>query len=294
MSLTTPPDASRASSTRSPSCGKPGCGRRGAVQAWRRLQAWGRRLQDRLGCRVLLGVLAEHAEQAAHLGQPGPGGVADRGEPLCARGGQPRRGQPAGLCLHRDHRDVVRDHVVQLAGDPGPLPARQVIGQHPLGFLAGGAVALALLARSPRHRGHRRERDRRRQQDREHPGLGGRRGQAGHGRHPHAPRGGTGQHQGEPEERCPQQRRRGPVTRLAPAGTRPPAAPPPPRSSPARTAPATAPPPGTPSPPRGPGGAVPPARWPAGRTRTSAARSARSPRHGRPVRPARRARLSWR
>ena len=201
MSLTTPPDASRAPSTRSPSCGKPGCGRPARA---RRLQAWGRRLQDRLGCRVLLGVLAEHAEQAAHLGQPGPGGVADRGEPLCARGGQPRRGRPAGLCLHRDHRDVVRDHVVQLAGDPGPLPACQVIGQHPLGFLAGGAVALALLARSPRHRGHRRERDRRRQQDREHPGLGGRRGQAGHGRHPHAPRGGPGQHQGEPEERCPQ------------------------------------------------------------------------------------------
>ena len=200
----------------------------------------------RLGCRVLLGVLAEHAEQAAHLGQPRPGGVADRGEPLCARGGQPRRGQPAGLRLHRDHRDVVRDHVVQLAGDPGPLPARQVIGEHSLGDLAGGAVALALLARSPRHRGHCRERDRRRQQNREHPGLGGRRGQAGRGRHrtcsPVRYRPGSARARGT----APPARRRGPVTRLAPAGTRPPAAPPRPRSSPARTAPATARPPGIP------------------------------------------------
>ena len=64
--------------------------------------------------------------------------------------------------LHRDHRDVVGDHVVQFAGDPGSLAAGQVVGQHPLGSLAGGTVGPALLTGRARHRGHRHERDRRR------------------------------------------------------------------------------------------------------------------------------------
>ena len=199
MSLTTLPDASRAPSTRSPSCGRPGCGRRSApVRAG---PGW---LQVRLRLLVLLGVLAEHAEQAAHLGQPGPGGITDRGEPLRARVRQAGRGQPAGLRLHRDHRDVVRDHIVQLAGDPGPLPPGQVIGQHPLGELAGSAVGLGLLARPPHQRGHRRDRDRRRQQHRQHPGVGVPGPQDGRGpRDRHRPRAGirTRQDQREAEER---------------------------------------------------------------------------------------------
>ena len=138
MSLTTLPEAARASSISSPSCGSPGCGCRSAAGP-------GRPGVGQVGLGQA-GVLAQHAEQAAHLGQPGPGGVADGGEPLGARVGQPGRGQPGGLGLHRDHRDVVGDHVVQLAGDPGPLAAGQVIGQHPLGELAGGAVGPALLA----------------------------------------------------------------------------------------------------------------------------------------------------
>jgi hypothetical protein len=163
-------------------------------------------LEGRLegGC---LGVLAQHAEQAAHLGQPGPGGVADRGQALGARRGQPGGGQPGGLGLHRDHRDVVGHHVVQLAGDPGPLPPGQVIGQHLLGGLAGGPVGPALLVRAPRHRGHRRDRDRRGQQHRQDPGLGARRGQggrgAGHRRPPGTGRGGR-HRDGDPEERHPQ------------------------------------------------------------------------------------------
>ena len=158
----------------------------------------------RLCLPILLGVLAQHAEQAAHLGQPGPGGVADRGEPLSTGRRQRGRGQPGRLRLHRDHRDVVGDHVMQFARDPGPLAAGQVIGQHPLGGLADGAVGPALLAGCPRHRGYRRERDRRRQQHRQHPGLRGRPGQAGRGprdRHRSPADAGTGQHEREREER---------------------------------------------------------------------------------------------
>ena len=69
------PDASRASSSRSLSWRRPGCGLA-------------------LGS-VDLCVLAQHAEQAPHLGQRGAGGVADRGQPLRARGGHAGRGQTA-------------------------------------------------------------------------------------------------------------------------------------------------------------------------------------------------------
>ena len=85
------------------SCCSPGCGRRG----WRSAP----------------GVLAQHAQQPAHLGQRRPGGVADRGQPPRALGGHARGGQPGRLRLHGDHRDVVRHDVVQLAGDARPLAA---------------------------------------------------------------------------------------------------------------------------------------------------------------------------
>jgi hypothetical protein len=85
-------------------------------------------------------VLAEHAEQPPHLGQPGPRGVADLKESPRPGLRQPRRGQPPGLRLYRDHRDVVRDHVMQLAGDPRPLTPRRVRHQRVRQGLAGLAV----------------------------------------------------------------------------------------------------------------------------------------------------------
>ena len=193
------------------------------------------------------GVLAQHAEQAAHLGQPGPGGVTDRGEPLGPRVGQPGRGQPGGLRLDRDHRDVVGDHIVQLAGDPGPLAAGQVIGQHPLGELAGGAVAPVLLARAARDRRHHRDRDRRGQQHREHGRLDPGRGQVDEARRSPAPPGRRSPPAPARARRtAPPARRPAAAIRPGPAGRPPAPARPRPRASPARTAAATAGPPPTP------------------------------------------------
>jgi len=152
ISLTTLPDASRAPSNQVAQL------RQARLRATVRARP-GRPAGSRfwLRLRVLLGVLAEHAEQAAHLvSRPGR---CRRSRRTAARPRpQAGRGQPAGLRLHGDHRDVVRDHVVQLTGDPGPLPPGQVIGQHSLGELTGGAVGLGLLARPPHQCGHRRDR----------------------------------------------------------------------------------------------------------------------------------------
>ena len=124
MSRVPVPEASLASSSSSLSCCRPGWGCRSA----------------HLG----LGVLAQHAEQPPHLGQRRAGGVADRGQPLRAGRGHARRGQPGGLGLHGDHRDVVRHDVVQLAGDPRALPARRVLEQRARDDLLGGAVLRGL------------------------------------------------------------------------------------------------------------------------------------------------------
>ena len=87
--------------------------------------------ESRLGCarQERVGVLAQHAEQPAHLAQRVARGLADRGESLGAFGRHARCRQTGGLGLDRDHRDVVGDHVVQLAGDPGSLAARRVLEQ---------------------------------------------------------------------------------------------------------------------------------------------------------------------
>ena len=45
----------------------------------------------------------------------GPRGVTDRAQPLGRGRRQPGGGDPGRLGLHRDHRDVVGDHVVQFA-----------------------------------------------------------------------------------------------------------------------------------------------------------------------------------
>ena len=140
----------------------------------------------------------------------------------------------------------------------------------------GGAVALALLARAPRHRGHRRERDRRRQQDRStrvSVAAAARPDTAGIRTLPEAVPAST---RASPRNGAAS-RRRGPVTRLAPSRyTATSCAPTPATVSASNSASDSTLAAGAPPPPRGPAGAVQRQRWPAGRTRTAAARSARS------------------
>ena len=73
--------------------------------------------------------VAQDAEQPPHLGQRGAGGVADRGQPLGSGRRHVRGGQPRGLGLYGDDRDVVRDNVMQFPRDPGPLAAGGVLEQ---------------------------------------------------------------------------------------------------------------------------------------------------------------------
>ena len=88
-----------------------------------------------LGCERLVRVVAEHAEQAAHLGQRAAPGLLDRLQHLARRGVRIAEHAPLGARLHDDHRDVVGDHVVQLTRDPRPFLDDR---------LTGGHVALAL------------------------------------------------------------------------------------------------------------------------------------------------------
>jgi ABC-2 type transport system ATP-binding protein len=74
-------------------------------------------------------VSAQDAEQASHLGQRVAGGVADRGEALAPLGRHVRRRQARRLGLHGDHRDVVGDDVVQLAGDPRAFLRGRLLAQ---------------------------------------------------------------------------------------------------------------------------------------------------------------------
>ena len=71
--------------------------------------------------RGVLAAGAQHAQHAAQLGQAGQRARPDLTEALHQL--RRRIGGLVGrrLGLDRDHRHVVGDHVVQLAGDPGPL-----------------------------------------------------------------------------------------------------------------------------------------------------------------------------
>ena len=85
------------------------------------------------GLRVARGlavrVLAEHAEQAPHLAERVARGLADRLEVRAALLRQALGRQTRGLGLDRDRRDVVRDDVVQVAGDARALAHRRLVLQ---------------------------------------------------------------------------------------------------------------------------------------------------------------------
>ena len=92
-------------------------------------------VEPRLGRQRLVRVAAEHAEQAAHLGERAAPALLDRLQHLARRGVRVAEHAPLGAGLQDDHRDVVRDHVVQLTRDPRPFLDDR---------LARGHVALAL------------------------------------------------------------------------------------------------------------------------------------------------------
>jgi hypothetical protein len=86
-------------------------------------------------------VAAQHAEHAAHLGQRLPPGARDRAQRFAGplRRAVQRVSRP--VRLHHHDADVVRDDVVQLAGDPGPLGGRGHLGLRvAFPLQAGGAV----------------------------------------------------------------------------------------------------------------------------------------------------------
>ena len=128
---------------------EPGAGATGGVA--RSVDQVDKVAQPRLWCSHgdRVGVLPQHAEQPSHLAEGLTCGLADGGQPLRALGWHARRRQPGRLGLDRDHRDVVGDHVVELAGDPGPLPTGGVLEQAP-GEVLLGLAACGGLGSGPR------------------------------------------------------------------------------------------------------------------------------------------------
>jgi hypothetical protein len=94
---------------------------RGAQAAGQRRQLADARLRGAAGLKIRV---AEHAEQAAGLGQGLPSAVLDF---LQGRRVRPARGPRPGGVQH-DHAEVVGDDVVQFPGDPGPLSRRGLLG----------------------------------------------------------------------------------------------------------------------------------------------------------------------
>src|SRR5919197_1639625 len=67
------------------------------------------------------GVLAQHPDEAAHLGERATADLLDRLEHLARRAVPAVEDAPLCAGLDDHHRDVGRDHVVELARDPRPL-----------------------------------------------------------------------------------------------------------------------------------------------------------------------------
>ena len=83
------------------------------------------RLRRTLG--VAVDVLAQNAEQPARLGERVARGRGDRLEATASVGRQLRRREPCRLALDGDHRQVMRDDVVQLARDRGSFLHRRLL-----------------------------------------------------------------------------------------------------------------------------------------------------------------------
>ena len=123
--------------------GRPG----GAGRLHELVQAREARL--RVARRLCLRVLAEDAEQPAHLRQRVARGLADRLEVRAALLRQALDRQAGALGLDGDRRDVVSDDVVQVAGDACALAHRGLVLQrvdHRLPRLVALGERLAALA----------------------------------------------------------------------------------------------------------------------------------------------------
>jgi hypothetical protein len=83
-------------------------------------------------------ILPQYAQQPPHLGERGTRSVTDGGQPPSALGRQSGRCEPGRLGLQRDHRDVVRHHVVQFSGDAGAFAAGGVLDEGCRGRSLGG------------------------------------------------------------------------------------------------------------------------------------------------------------
>ena len=88
---------------------------------------------------------AEHAEQAAHLGQRAASGPLDRLQYLAGRLVGAVEDAPLGTGLEDDHRDVMGDHVVQLARDPCPFFDDRLAGDE-VAFAFGNLCAPLAVA----------------------------------------------------------------------------------------------------------------------------------------------------
>ena len=77
--------------------------------------------EARLGRERFVRVATEHAEQTTHLGQRAATRLLDCLQHLAGRGVCVVENAPLGSGLEDDHRDVMGDHVVQLASDSSPL-----------------------------------------------------------------------------------------------------------------------------------------------------------------------------
>jgi hypothetical protein len=101
----------------------------------------------------LVAVAPQHPEQPAHLDQGLAPGGRDRLEGAGRPGRFGRHRHRAGLGLHHHHADVVGDHVVQLAGDPGALGGHRPAGVlGPVPFQPRGPL-LELGGQRPLHPG---------------------------------------------------------------------------------------------------------------------------------------------
>ncbi len=81
---------------------------------------------------------AQHADDGGELLQHGVGGAPDVDERGPTAPGWLCKHMGGGTGLHVDHRDVVGDHVVQLAGDAQPL-----LGDPAAGLLLAGLLGTA-------------------------------------------------------------------------------------------------------------------------------------------------------
>jgi len=151
--------------------------------------------EPRLGLERIVRVAAQHAEQAPHLGQRAAAGALDRLEHLARRGVLIAQPAPFGAGLQHHHRDVMGDHVVQLARDPRPLLDHRLARRH-VALALGHLRAPLTVADNVSHEQHH---DDRHDRERDRATEASTRSQARGEQHGHEHR----QPECEPPRRCP-------------------------------------------------------------------------------------------